>query len=182
MLGDVGGLYDFISMALAFFVGLFSERLFIVTLVKKLFMVSEAPLNDPEATPQSKFDSIAAFKMNFCEQLLYALSCGGLPRGGKKRVLSRVRSKVEKQLDLVTMIKQMRAFNALLRLYLTDKERNMIHLQRRDRVIELGNPHDKQGNGTSSSDGSDADQKFLKAFWMNDQSAFGDQTSPLTNE
>ena len=128
MLGDVGGLYDFFCVTLAFFFGIFSERLFVVSLVKKLFKVSQAPPNDPEATPQSKFDSIAAFKMHICEQLLYALSCGSLPRGGKKRVLSKVQRKIEKQLDLVTMIKKMRAFNALLRLLLTYKERRLIHL------------------------------------------------------
>ena len=57
----------------------------------------------------------------------------------------------------MTIVKQTRAFNALSRLLLSERERKLIKLQRRDRVLEL-NP-----NFASSND-SDTDKKFLKKF------------------
>ena len=55
----------------------------------------------------------------------------------------------------MTIVKQTRAFNALSRLLLSERERKLIKLQRRDRVLEL-NP-----NFASSND-SDADKNLLK--------------------
>lgn len=131
MLGEVGGLYDFFYAGLSFLTALFSSRLLTISQVTSLFQVTSS---------DRVMDSVGSFstseqqhqqqplQLSTCDTVLHNLTLGWLPKGSKRRVLRRGAKTIERHLDMMTLIKQARASQALSRLLLSSKSRSLLHL------------------------------------------------------
>ena len=182
MLGDVGGLFEILQIGLSVFCGFFARNLFLISQVTSFFQMSRTstqsvPAQDSqsgqlyqkakkttELSPEEALSGIEPLKITSCEKLLYILSCG-LKRGTNGRALKIGRMKLKKSLDLVSLMRQERVLNTMLRLFFGKNEQRLIEFQRREAVIELGG---EKKNNESSSDGLNKGQKLLKKFKSSD--------------
>jgi len=84
MLGDVGGLHDFLALSLSAIFALFSQNFMTDELVQRLFHVSHADQPDahrevPRTPPAQLFRSIKPLIVTKCFTFLSALTCMRLP-------------------------------------------------------------------------------------------------------
>ena len=136
LFGDVGGLYDFLSLGLATFFGFFSDRFLQASLVQKLYRGVSSnnhknPYKGTNISLRQNMLTPCAFTPWIIVSQAFKLSCCLSP-GGKKalhrRALSDGTSRIEDSLDVVKLIRQGHALTVLMRLLLTRDARRLIRI------------------------------------------------------
>ena len=108
MFGEVGGLYDFYVIFLAFFFGFFSEHFLVAELVQKLFRrISTERKNQVKAMPSQPKRAFKSFLFPPWFILAQACTKGKCPRDKKmqNRALNEGIARVKDSLDIVKLIR-----------------------------------------------------------------------------
>ena len=178
MLGDVGGLLDFILIVFKPILGYLSSSCLTVSLVSKLFHTSETDrdVERRNTTPLEAFQSIQPVPFSSFQAMFSACSCKVLQKKSKRIKALRVGSaSLQQSLDVVSLVRQIRILKTLTRLLLSKEEQRLISFQRREAVLstkQKDQRSDKQDSYVASEDAvgnfdalSDvSDHKFLKMF------------------
>ena len=141
MLGDVGGLNDFIMLIFAIIIGFFSENLMMRSLIEKLYFI-QAGKTGKQAKgvghqPLDLLKNMKPLKLGMATTLGFACGGGRCPGSKRKRYLySKAQEKLDSKLDVMTLVNSNRYLSTLLRLYLSMNERRLMRFQRRETVIE----------------------------------------------
>ena len=141
MFGEVGGLNDFLALILSTFLGFLSERHLLVSLAQKLYHgVPQVERKIDVASMTTKHD-ITFNPLSFKASFIVAQSClmnfCYRDKSLHRKAMFDGMSKVKDSLDVVKLVRSFRALNTLLRLLLSQDERRLLRLQRRQSVLEL---------------------------------------------
>ena len=136
MFGEVGGLYDFLALALASIFGFASEHIMFASLVQKLFRIAET--SDLALTSGALLNQFKPLCFPQTFVLAHAFSFGWCPRDQfrRRKAYEAGVNRLERQLDIVNIVRDNRSLKTLLELLLSKQERHMLSLQRKHSVLE----------------------------------------------
>ena len=165
MFSDVGGLNDFLGLLLATIFGFFSERLMLASLVSSLFHGSVSSVEKDD--PSEALDSIKPFNNPKCFTLMQALTCGLCPRkqAQRRRAIALGSHGIDRELDVVRLIRQSRTLTTLVRLLLSRDERRLLKFQKREAVLKISELQNKEDDSSSFED--ELDSTLLQIFKKN---------------
>ena len=121
MLGDVGGVYDFLILAFSPLLGLLSRCFMTSAMIQKLFhaaLDSESPNSSPK-------ENLAAIRpLSFSRIFTLFAKCKS--NGMRHQALELGKRRIDKALDIVQLVRQARAIKTLQRLLLSKDERRLL--------------------------------------------------------
>ena len=134
--GDIGGFSGFLMTLLGLLVGPTPSKLFNMSTTKRLFstvITNESNNINNLKQLQPKLSSIKYDKITV---LRYIFGCLR-QKSRHKRILDKGRAKIERILDIQSIMRHQGALMTIQRLLLSKSERKLIGMQRRTRAIDL---------------------------------------------